>query len=293
MIPRIEPAELITKYQLHPELCDIFVEGDFDRDLIIDHLSAISTKTTPTVLPIDSVEISDSDLIQENLNPGSNKSRTIFLASILEQHFKDMPVRSICIVDADHDRVLQKTRNQNGLIYTDYTCMEMYFLGNNTLRRFFTLTCKLPDSEVDKFLIIANKILPILFIARALNEKLNLNVKPPSYQVGLTKSSDLSSFDSASYIKKYANQIKDRTSRESLINQGTSLQSNLPDDLRHKAHGHDFVELIFDYLWKRNSIKLHNKVEDVITYGNRLLCTAADHSGIAQSNLSAYLSARI
>lgn len=292
-LPQIEPDELITKYQLHPNIIDIIVEGEFDSDFLKNHLASLDSGHCTNVLSIDAVNITDDIVRSFKLKSKSNKNNVIAFALLLAKQIQGNSANAICIVDADCDRITNKIRSENYLHYTDFTCMEMYFFNTATLKKFLTFTCNLSDVDRELFISLAERILPVLFAARALNEELSLNVASPSYTSGLSSKSKIESFDSTKYQTVFFSNI---TSSEKKIKARTRFDeifSKLPSDLRHKAHGHDFISLLFDFLWNKSSVKLHNKSEDVIKFGGRILGTAVDSKALFSTSLFSLLNSRI
>lgn len=277
-LPQIEPSELITKYELHPELMDIFVEGEFDRDFLSHYFESIGKNIDVTVLPIDFIKIRSN-------SGNSNKEAVIALASLIELELKGININSIFIVDADCDRLNQRVRSSKYLHYTDFTCMEMYFYNSSTLKKFLTLTCNLGEPDREEFVRLAELILPCLFTVRTVNESLSLNISTPNFSTGLQSKGDLSTFSQRKYLANFlslVSPVKDRKRVETEIQQ---VKGVLPDDLRHKAHGHDFILLLFEFLWKQRSLKLYNKGEDIVRFGGRILGTALNIAELAESSL--------
>lgn len=274
-IPRQELDELITKYILHPSIFDIFVEGDFDRDFLNQYIERRSNLPSVSVFSINTVDIPDEKLAELNLGLGSNKNRVVALATLIEERLQNnMSSNVLCIVDADFDRILNQIMNKKHLMYTDFTCMEMYFCNSSTLKKFLTFTCRLKESLYDDFIKIASIILPIQFATRIANENLKLNTSIPKYSRGLKIKGDFHNFDRTKYWDAFISDGNLNLRRANILVELEARSNSLPKDLRHKAHGHDFVELLFEYSWKNGGIKLHNKDEEVLKFGGRLLATA-------------------
>jgi hypothetical protein len=281
-LPKIEPIELITKYQLHPEIMDIFVEGEFDRDFITQHFESFDKSVEVTILPIDCVNVSAA-------SSNSNKEAVITLATLIDKELNSLTLNSVFIVDADCERINGATRSNRYLHYTDFTCMEMYFCYSSTLRKFLRLTCNLDPNEEAVFLKIAEKILPCLFTARAVNELHTLGISIPNFSAGLKTKGDFNSFDPQKYLISFSSLIGNSEDRLKALNSFQLIAKRLPDDLRHKSHGHDFISLLFEYLWKRGSLKLASKGEDIFRFGGRILGTALDKKELLETRLFQHL----
>lgn len=285
-LPKIQPSELITKYELHPEIMDIFVEGDFDKDFICNYVNSNGKIIDATILPIDFIKItSDSG--------NSNKEAVITLATLVARELESSDINSVFIVDADFDRLKNEVRSCKYLIYTDFTCMEMYFYNTVTLRKFLTLTCNLGEKDREDFVHIAEIILPCLFTARIVNDILSLNVAIPGFSSGLKSKADLSTFNQEKYLLSFLSLVESSNIRCKAKQEFVQRNSTLPSDLRHKAHGHDFVFLLFEFLWVRKSLRLVNKGDDVIRFGGRILGTALNISELEECELFKRLATKL
>lgn len=284
-IPRQELEELVSKYTLHPSIFDMFVEGDFDRDFLNQYIECRSASSNVSVFSINTIDIPDRKLTELKLGLGSNKNRVVALATLIEERLNNMPSNVFCIVDADFDRILNKTMNKKHLMYTDFTCMEMYFCNSPTLKKFLTFTCKLKESLYDEFIKIASIILPIQFATRIANENLKVNTPIPGYSRGLKIKGNFNSFDRTKYLDAFISDGNLKPKKAAIFIEQETVSNLLPKDLRHKANGHDFVELLFDYIWKNGGVKLHNKDEEVLKFGGRLLATAQSINNLSPESL--------
>lgn len=268
----------------------MFVEGEFDQDFIEEFVGKLGKETEIAVFPINTVNIPDKTLIELELPVGSEKSRVTALAILLEQNFGKRPSNIVCLVDADQDRILQKVRNESNIKYTDFTCMEMYILNLTTLKKFFTFTCNMDALRVSDFLKLALIILPCQFVARAVVEKMGLAIAIPRFTSGLKRKRDFDSFDPNKYFDCFLSNAACRNRREEITQEITLLTSLLDSNLKHKSHGHDFIELMFEFLWSEGGIKLHNKGDDVQKFGGRLIATAVDFDRLNQETLFSQIS---
>lgn len=272
-IPRMELDELFAKYSNHPDVFDIYVEGNFDRDVLRFILDEMGYGVKVSIYPIGDVNVSDGLVAEFGLNHGSNKSRLIALAKILgSQNFSSSNVT--CFVDADADRLLKKVLLSRHLYYTDYTCMEMYCVNLDCLKKFFELTCGLTVASMNEFLDQARLILPAQFALRAVNEILVLNSPVPPFQSGVAKEKGKEVFSAARYVQAYIAREKLHLKRELIEREFNANVARLDEDLRHKAHGHDFIELLFEYLSKKGIMKFHGKAEEVEKRGGRMLSSS-------------------
>ena len=288
-IPRQSIDEIVAKYELHPDLSDIYVEGSFDRDFIFEYLDSVGTRGDISVYAIDDIEVSPEQVLATGLGQGSNRNRVLTLAKILDARIAPAARNIICLVDADLDRLFGRLRSWVYLTHTDYTCMEMYSLNDASLRKFLRFTCNLGEGTASEFLAIASTILPVQFSLRAAIEALNLNVSIPPFSNGLLVKRDLAKFSGDRYIDGFlrTNSLSGRAEEIKTIL--IDVNSKLDTDIRHKAHGHDFVELLFEFSWLRGGIKLHSKDADVLKFGARILTSGVDFVALAKEPLFASL----
>lgn len=281
-LPQIEPSELITKYEFHPEIMDVFVEGEFDRDFLTSYLESVNQLTGITILPIDQVNINSP-------STNSNKEAVITLANFIQNNLTNTTTNSIFIVDADCERINGSIRSSKYLHYTDFTCMEMYFYNSPTLRKFLCFTCNPTSKEEAEFIKLAELILPCIFTARSVNDLLALEVSVPNFSAGLKTKGDFGTFDNQKYLTNFSSLITNINNKKKAIKSFQEILNKLPEDLRHKAHGHDFINLLFEFLWKRGSLKLINKGEDILRFGGRILGTALNAKDLSDTKLFEYI----
>ena len=96
----------------------------------------------------------------------------------------------------------------------------------------------------------------------------------PSFTKGLKKKGKFESFDSAHLVFNYINDNQLHADKDAINSKFSELIKSVDPDLRHKAHGHDFIELLFDYLNSRGKIKLSDKGIQVRDHGNRILISS-------------------
>jgi hypothetical protein len=285
-VPQIEPSELVTKYTRHPELIDIFVEGEFDKDFLLSYLEPQGKNPNATIIPIDYINIKSEC-------GNSNKEAVISLAKLIGNELKWIDINSIFIVDADGDRINNRLHQNNYLHYTDFTCMEMYFYNPTTLKRFLSFTCNLSDKDREEFVFLAEVILPHLFTARLVSEKFNLKSSIPSFSTGLKTKGDLNTFIADKYLTNLLSAAKNTKDQTKIKSDFLEIYKSLPADLRHKANGHDFISLLFEFLWRKRSLKLHNKGEDVTKFGGRILGSALNNTELSESILFKRLNSKL
>src|SRR5208283_3928419 len=96
--------ELIARYELEPELCDIYVEGALDASVIDSYLHRHS-RSRYAIYEISSVHI-DAGSVEACKLSVNNKGRVVYLAIRFEQALDIAMV--LCIVDSDCDKLLNR-----------------------------------------------------------------------------------------------------------------------------------------------------------------------------------------
>ena len=288
-IPRQSIEEILAMYELHHELFDVYVEGSFDRDFIFEFLDAFDLRGEVSVYAVDDIEVPSDQVSTLGLGLGSNRNRVITLAKILEERITGAKKNILCLVDTDLDKLFGRMRSWAYLYHTDFTCMEMYSLNDSSLRKFLKFTCNLGEGTASEFLAIASVILPIQFSLRAAIEALGLNLAIPSLNSGILKRRELASFSTVRYVDVFLRSNTLAARAEEIRTLLIDLNSRLNTDIRHKAHGHDFVELLFEFSWLRGGVKLHSKDADVLKFGARIIASGVDFPVLAREPLFARL----
>ena len=291
-IPRQSLDEVVTKYYFHPKLFDVYVEGEFDRGFLYAFLDAIGKRGDISVFAIDGVEVPESEVVACGLSSGSNKNRVLALGQLISKKLTADLLNLVCLTDADLDRLLGTTKAWPYIRYTDYTCMEMYSLNEKSLHRFLRFTCNLDDPAIAEFQTIAMQVLPVQFGLRATIQKLKLNLPTPAFLYGLNKKKDLQSFSVVKYLTYFLSQNSLSKNAEEIRAVFQDLQSELSPDLRHKANGHDYVSLLFEFAWQRGGVRLHSKDLEVEKFGARIICGVFDTEILSREPLFALLAAR-
>lgn len=158
-----------------PNLRDAYVEGR--RDLLffkglIDEIGARDVK----IYEIKTVEILEEKDLELNLElKHNNRNKVIFLAHKLASLLLHDQVR--CIADKDFDIILNKNYNCPMLLFSDYTCIEMYLFNEKTMTKFLEMVLGGFPRSAREVLLELSKILPEFFLIRLANKLLNLNMK--------------------------------------------------------------------------------------------------------------------
>ena len=141
-IPKRNIAEIRTRYELEPDLDDVYLEGVYDKEVL-----DAAMKDTPELFrpcyAIDDIYIDGSLLAKYNLTTG-NRQRVIVLASELDLPL-DTSVR--LIVDRDFEDWLPTLPRKSGLVTTKYCDLEIVFFYDEFVKKVMVdaSRCKIPE----------------------------------------------------------------------------------------------------------------------------------------------------
>ncbi len=252
--------ELVVRYKLEPKIRDIYVEGKRDKTFYDRILKEMGIKNV-IIYRISSVEITEEYYPKKNLKlKGNNRNKNIYLADRLES--KDVsPDRVKCIIDSDFDFILQKQCNNKFLLFTDYTCLEMYFYNKETLEKFLEITLGGFPYSASHILSQCSKILPDLFLIRLANKILDLNMTLRQFRKCCSCVDCEMSLDINDYIQRCLTSNNCHSRLEEFKEIIEEYRNNLTEDPRKQIHLDDFVELL-SYLINECGKKEHKKFCD-------------------------------
>ena len=247
-IPRRTIDELIARYELAPELRDLFVEGPRDRGFYSWCLEKLGYKQV-TVFEIDAVDIPREVLAFHGLRSG-NRSRVIALALELDEQFSLLEhVR--CIADSDFDFIFAFRTFANHLLYTDYSSMDLYSLNDEILEKVLRLGFNIPKADVQILIESMIPILEDLFVVRAANQKLNWGMALTPFTRCCNVNGSVVTCDVDDFITRCLDSNQRRNERGSFDDVYSELRSVYLTDPRQRIHGHDYFELVGWYLNQR------------------------------------------
>ncbi|WP_373526159.1 hypothetical protein [Nostoc sp.] len=284
--------ELVTRYELEPELCDIYVEGKTDK-LLIEWFLDQKEHQGFAVYEIDTVEIPAQLLFELGLKDNI-RSRVIALALYIQDKLSENTLYLICIADKDFDRLFGKEYQCDLLLFTDYSCLEMYIFNKVVLDKYLRLGLRLSQPEAGEILNQVSKVLEDLFLIRATNEALELNMtwlKKFGDCCKLNKNNNQIQFDLKTFITKYLNSNGNRSQESRFITKLEELRAKELIEIRYKIHGHDFTELLCWYIRPYLREEIRNSYNSEILAGSLLGCIDAEK--LAQEGLFQNLLARI
>lgn len=238
-LPRKKITELIARYTLEPNIKDIYVEGDFDRDIVKYWFSA-NKIAEPVVFPIKIVDIPDDCLEKYSMTSG-NKQRVIALSRELSL-CKGRGY--ICLVDLDYDEINKVEWGESyGLQKTDYCSLELYYYEPELLLKVM-MVCGVDIQNQNLFLTSFESVLRKIFSIRAALERLKWNISWVDVEKNLSVNGESIHFDSTSFISKIlmnGGKLNNIAEFNKVLLQ---IESELNTDARMSIRGHDFTSMI-------------------------------------------------
>ena len=159
-IPKRNISEIKTRYELEPDLSDIYLEGTFDKE-IFDAALKVAPEYFRPCYAIDDIEVDADVLAGYELTTG-NRQRVIALANELD--LPDTCVR--LVVDRDFEDWLPTLPNTNGLVPTKYCDVEAVFFDEDFVKQVMLDASRCKISEWDKFFEALKSRLCELFFLR-------------------------------------------------------------------------------------------------------------------------------
>jgi hypothetical protein len=142
---RRTPEELATQFDLEPEMKEIIVEGRSDASLLRWYFSQTFPESDVRFYAVqDRVLIDDDRVASLGHFTGSARGRVIATAQIVESIYPEQ-VGGAFLADRDYASLgLDSCPNVNGLFYTEFTSIELYFFDEKSIRKLLTVTLRAP-----------------------------------------------------------------------------------------------------------------------------------------------------
>jgi hypothetical protein len=232
-------SELLARYELEPELSDVFVEGAFDREVLAQAFTDPITR--PTFYEIDVVDVPIAVLSKHGMSSG-NKQRVVALSKELG----GLPhaAKVVCLADRDLDHWFGTLSATRRLRWTVYCSIESHFLTVETVSDILVTTGRTRIKNLDPFFGSLIDALKVLYALRLADRQLALALKWVSLRKYLSRDGDSVVFGAEKYALALLNSnAKASRHREfSASYQGWLNQLNC--DIRLAARGHDYAELL-------------------------------------------------
>lgn len=248
MIQRTIP-ELITRYDLEPQIRDVYVEGVRDRDIVAWFLRRAG-RTDAKVFEVDFIDVPAALLVEYGFSSG-NKQRVLVLAKELERALTEEMAQATCIVDGDSDRLLGIDRVSGITYVTDFSCMEMYLFDENHLGKFLELAVGAQGLDVRELLNEYSGVLKTLFMVRTAALSLGIPLHLVDFTRCCLKSAGILTFDLKEFVQRSLDASRLRQREEDVLREIERLKGRAEGDARLYINGEDFLNLL---AWERQEI---------------------------------------
>lgn len=231
--------ELLARYELEPELADIFVEGLLDRE-ILDQTEYCSQNGI-VLYEIDSVDVPPAVLDRHRLSSG-NKQRVIALSRELCAVPDEAKV--FCLVDRDIDHWFEKLETTKRLRWTSYSSIEAHFLTRQTVIDILVTVARARLAEPDFFFSSLCESLKKLYALRLADRQCKLSLRWVALRRYLSRQGDSVTFDVDRYILALLNSNSKMPLKSAFVASHEKWLSKLNGDIRLAIRGHDLTELL-------------------------------------------------
>lgn len=232
-------GELLARYELEPDLLDVFVEGSFDQEVLSQHRSGGCAGRT--FYEIDVVDVPATTVEIHGLTLG-NKQRVIALSKELCQ--VSSSARVVCLVDRDLDHWFAAIENSDRLRWSVFCSVESHFLTKDTIRDIAVTTARSKISDFDAFFDSLGQTLRQLYALRLADRELKLNLKWTALRKYLSNNSGTVTFDLTKYALAVLNSNAALNRKADLAASTDRWLRSLECDIRLACRGHDFTELL-------------------------------------------------
>jgi hypothetical protein len=249
--------ELLVRYELEPDLRDVYVEGPRDQALLAWFFEA-SGVVDIAIYEIATVNVPAQLVLDKNLED-NNRGRVVAFACELDEcSTRDLTSNVICVADSDFDNFLEQTHQCRLLILTDYSCMECYFFREEVVDKFLRLFVRLPLVASEVLGHLADT-LKSLFLVRLANKISRLGLVNLPFQGFCRLTGSTIEFDQETYIDRYLNKNARQAEKDEFLALVQSLRERLPGEVRQSIHGHDFIDLM---LWYVSAVRRPRRAYD-------------------------------
>jgi len=264
--------DLSARYELEPQLRDIYVEGSTDKSLIEWFLKEMRIDEA-VVYEISTVQI-DNEKVEEYGEDSNNRGRVITLAHEMESILGKDALQITCIADSDFDLILDKKYDCQLIIFTDYSCLEMYLFNENCMDKYFRLCLQRCPINIKEPMDCLSKVLQEVFLIRLANKLLGLNMTWITFDRCCKVYDSGIFFDVNDYITRYLNSNGWPVAKKEFVGFIKDWKPSLKTDCRCQINGHDLIDLLSWFLSK-HGIDMNLYDTDVV-YRSLLGCVAME-----------------
>lgn len=232
-------AELQSRYELEPDLADVYVEGQFDRELFSNVESL--KKEGFAFYEIDTVDV-PKDILNKHGFTSGNKQRVFALAKELETSLSSL--NPTFLIDKDMDHWLGGLQDVTRLRWSTYCSTELHFLTQEHVHTILAIVANIKfasfEALYDSFAVVLRHIYSIRLTACQAEGGMTW-VKLKKY---LRREGDCIQFDLKGYIRALLLANKMSGHEDEFVERVQDWQRKLSGDIRQCVRGHDFLHLL-------------------------------------------------
>lgn len=235
--------ELVARYELEPDLADVFVEGPSDRTLI-EWVAEEAGISGVAAYEIDTVDVPRTLLTALKLE-NNNRGRVIGLVQELDRRASTTFFNRVAgLVDGDLDYFDGSVPHSRLLMVTDFTATELYLFSVPAIHKLLRLVLARPSVNAQKVLNAITPILVELFIVRVAARRLGIPLGLVGFEGVCTVKSSGVVFDRSEYIARFIRRAGYSSSHLAFVAEVARLHTVAPTERRHVVHGKDFLRVL-------------------------------------------------
>lgn len=239
-IPKRNVAEIRARYELEPDLNDVYLEGIIDKEIFDAAL-----KDTPEIFrpcyAIDDIEV-DAELVAKYGLTLGNRQRVIALAGELS-----LPAETSVrlVVDRDFEDWLPVLPKMNGLVTTKFCDVEAIFFYDTFVKKIMLDASRCKIQDWDKFFGALKTCLCQLFCLRLEIALSDINAGLIDFTRCLTVVDSIPELNIPELIERSLSGFSSKTDRQILIEKVEIRLAALKGEPHQMvSRGHDFVKLV-------------------------------------------------
>lgn len=240
--------EIKTKYLLEPELLDVYVEGAEDVHFYSHHIKQLNCGLL--FIDISIVDFHGEDLDSVGFEQ-NNRDRIIYLIKTFQE--LNIGEKVYGIVDKD---ILPFTRglpNYPNLLFTDYSCLEMYWFCHENITKVQEMSFRTITAEL--ITKVMKELLPLSAFA-IYEKRKGLSIKKVAIN-NYVRCSDSVTIDWTSYVRNTLISGGFSTLYDDAIQEITDLKDHvfLGRDSKECINGHTLLEVLSIVIQKKEGKK--------------------------------------
>lgn len=258
-LPKRTLSELVARYEFEPGLRDVFVEGEFDKEVLERAIQGVA-ELESIIYAIDGVEVTAQELARHKLTTG-NKNSVIALARELASQVPAHNCR--CIVDRDLDHWFGDLEKTIGLVWTQFCSIELYFYSDGWLRDIVVTTAKSKMNDWAQFTASLEHVLVDLYAMRLAARSLNLALDWISFDRCMVLVDDRVELDSHEYAKRLLIASGHGREQKTFMAEMASWRGKIVGSPPLAIRGHDLSSLLAWAIGKLKGLKQFATVSSV------------------------------